>query len=146
MSKIRRKLATTAVVCASVMAALLVSGAPAQAAWQAPGTPDSRYPCDDYKKALAPVWFQDCVAVTRTPSGVYVQSVMAVSNLGSTSVGLSGATEIYLDGFGITNTECGDTVIAARARRWCWGETCPGAGQACPSAIRYGQRVAGLGC
>ncbi len=129
VSQIRHELATTAVVCASVMVALLVSSAPAQAAWQAPGKPDSRYHCSGYNKEDGRLWFQDCVIVARSSSGASVQSVMAVSNVSSSSVSLYGATETYLvDGGRLTDTDCGPTSIPPRARKWCWGKTAPVAG------------------
>jgi hypothetical protein len=102
---------------------LLVSATSAQAAWQPPGTTDSRWHCGDYNTALNPIWFQDCVIVTPTASGAYVQSVVAVANRGSTAYGLYAMTRTFLGSTVIVRTDCGYAVIDAFSRKWCWGET-----------------------
>jgi hypothetical protein len=91
--------------------------------WMPPGTTDARFHCSGYNDELAPLVFQDCVVLAQTAAGADVQSVMAVSNPGSTAVGLYGASRTYLDGAVLTYGDCGYKVIAAGGRSWCWGRT-----------------------
>lgn len=129
---------TTRLLVATLASAamLLVVGASAEANWGPPTTTDSSWHCGGYNKEQAPVWFQECIVVTPGSSGAYVQSIMAASNLGSTSVGLYGETWTAENGATLTDSDCGYVVIAAGARRWCWGAT---------SAVAHGEYVQGEG-
>jgi len=96
--------------------------------WLTPGTADARFHCSAYNNELSPVVFQDCVVVTQAAAGAHAQSVMAVSNPGSTAVRVNGQTTTYLDGGVLIGGACGDIMIAAGGRSWCWGTSSPVAG------------------
>jgi hypothetical protein len=128
---------------AASVAMLFVTSASAQAAsaWQAPGTPDSRYHCGPYTVGLNDLKAQDCVIVMPTPSGAYVQSLLAVSNVSSTARVLTGFTYSYLgnmhDGPQLSYTDCLDVTIPAHERRWCFSAT--------KFVLGHGRDVAGRG-
>ena len=126
-SSVRRaranRLRQLVVASVAVSALFMGASASAEASWQPPGTADSRWHCSGYNKGYSPIWFQDCVIVTPSPSGAYVQSVLAVSNTASVSYTLVGMTRTFVGASQVARTDCGSTTIAAHARKWCWGAT-----------------------
>jgi serine/threonine protein kinase len=95
---------------------------PSQTHWQGPGTQNSTYHCGAYTKKPT-MWFLECVIVTPTPSGAYVQSLLAVSNPSSTAQTVSGETRAFLGQAELSNTTCGSTVVVAHGRLWCFSPT-----------------------
>jgi serine/threonine protein kinase len=98
------------------------SSPPAPTYWQAPSPQDSTYHCGAYTKKPT-MWFQECVKVYPSPSGAYVQSLLAVSNPTSTAQTVAGDTSLYLGPNRLNGTACGTTVVAGGGRRWCFSAT-----------------------
>jgi serine/threonine protein kinase len=90
--------------------------------WGGPSTQNSTHHCGAYIKKPT-MWFRECVIVTPSPSGAYVQSLLAVSNLSSTAQTVSGETRAFLGQTELSKTICGSTVVAAHASLWCFSAT-----------------------
>ncbi len=83
---------------------------------------DSTYHCGAYTKKPT-MWFRECVKVYPTPSGAYVQSLLAVSNPSSTAQTVSGETTAFLGQTELSKTICGSTIVAAHENLWCFSAT-----------------------
>jgi serine/threonine protein kinase len=95
---------------------------PTSTHWQAPSALDSTYHCGAYTKKPT-VWFQECVKVFPTPSGAYVQSLLAVSNPSSTARSVDGETRAFLGQTELSTAICGRAIVAAHGRLWCFSST-----------------------
>jgi hypothetical protein len=69
------------------------------------------------------MWFRECVIVTPSPSGAYVQSLLTVSNPSSTAQTVSGETRAFLGQAELSKTICGSAVVAAHGSLWCFSAT-----------------------
>jgi serine/threonine-protein kinase len=90
--------------------------------WGEPSTHNSTHHCGTYTKKPT-IWFQECVIVTPSPSGAYVQSLLVVSNSSSTAQTVSGGTRAVLGQAELSKTICGSTIVAAHASLWCFSAT-----------------------
>jgi serine/threonine-protein kinase len=90
--------------------------------WGPPSTQNSTHHCGAYIKKPT-MWFRECVIVTPSPSGAYVQSLLTVSNPSSTAQTVSGETRAFLGQAELSKTICGSTVVAAHGSLWCFSAT-----------------------
>jgi hypothetical protein len=109
---------------AAISTTLLLS-APAQATWTDPGPTDATWKCGA-TSYLTELRFDECVRRNLTaPDTESVQSVMLVTNTGTTARPVSGNTETFAgpgQGYHLSYGDCGATVIADRGHRWCYGQ------------------------
>jgi hypothetical protein len=111
----------------ATIAAMLLLSAPALASWTEPGTTDASWSCGGFSY-LTELRFQECVKRTPSTNAEYVQSIMLVSNTGTTARAVSGNTETFAGpgrGSHLSYGDCGPTVIAGPGHRWCYGQTKP---------------------
>jgi hypothetical protein len=58
-----------------------------------------------------------------TPSGAYVQSLLAVSNPSATARSVDGETRAFLGKTELSKAICGRAIVAAHGRLWCFSAT-----------------------
>jgi hypothetical protein len=113
---------------ATIATALLLTSAPARANWADPGPTDATWSCGG-PSFLTELRFQECVKRTQTSATTeYVQSIMLVTNTGTTARPVSGSTETFAgpgQGYHLSYGDCGATVVAGPGHRWCYGQTMP---------------------
>jgi hypothetical protein len=103
----------------------LVASAPAHATWAAPGTTDAKWRCGGFSY-LTDLRFQECAVISPSTNGDYMQTVMLVTNTGTTDRPVTGNTETFAgagQGHHLSYGDCGGTVIAAGGHSWCYGKT-----------------------
>jgi len=111
----------------ATIATTLLLSAPAHATWAEPGATDATWSCGDFSY-LTELRFLECVKRSPTTNAEYVQSIMLVTNTGTTARAVSGSTETFAGpgrGGHLSYGDCGPTVIAGPGHRWCYGQTKP---------------------
>jgi len=112
---------------ATTAAMVLLTGAPAQASWRGPGPTDANWRCGTFS-FLTDLKFQECAARFPSTNADYVQSVLLVTNTGTTARAVTGTTETFAgagQGRHLAYGDCGARVIAAGDHQWCYGKTEP---------------------
>jgi hypothetical protein len=112
----------------ATIAGALVLSSPAQATWTDPGPTDAGWSCGG-PSYLTELRFTECVKRTLTsPNTEWVQSIMLVTNTGTTARPVSGNSETFAgpgEGYHLSYGDCGATVVAGPGHQWCYGQSKP---------------------